>query len=499
MSSHSTSTDTGGTSPQTGAKPSGWLDRYFDITARGSSLSREIRGGVVTFFTMAYIVVLNPLIVGTPEDVNGNSLGVPQVAAATALVAGVMTILMGVIGRYPLAVATGLGLNAFVATSLVTEMTWADAMGLIVIEGILILIIVLTGFRTAVFNAVPSQLKTATSVGIGLFIALIGFVDAGFVTRVPDAAGTTVPVQLGGTGELFGWPSLVFCLGVLLFSVLVVRRVKGAMLIGIVTMTVVSIAIEAVGKLGPATGDDGSTNPGGWGLIVPEFPTELVSIPNLELLGQFSLLGSFERVGAIAVVLFVFTLMLADFFDTMGTVVGVGSEANLLDEKGRLPGIGKVFFVDSVAAIAGGAASTSSNTTFVESAAGVGEGARTGLASVVTGILFLGAMFFTPLVAIVPFEAASPALVVVGFLMLTQIRGINFGDFGIALPAFLIIVLMPFTYSITNGIGAGFIAYVVIRASQGRGREIHPLMWVVSALFVAYFAIRPIEMLLGVA
>jgi AGZA family xanthine/uracil permease-like MFS transporter len=493
MSAHAVRTDPDDTGqPDRGAL--GFLDRYFEITARGSTLSRELRGGLVTFFTMAYIVVLNPLIIGTAPDAGGSVLGVPKVAAATALVAGVMTILMGVVGRYPFALATGLGLNAFVAASLASEMTWADAMGLIVMEGVIILVVVLTGFRTAVFNAIPTQLKTATSVGIGLFIAFIGFVDAGFVQRMPDAAGTTVPVQLGSTGQLFGWPALVFAVGVILVAVLVTRRVKGAILIGIASTTVFAVVVESFGNLGQA----GGSNPGGWSLVVPKVPSQLVGLPDLGLLGQFSLLGSFERVGAVAVVLFVFTLMLADFFDTMGTVVGVGDEAELLDEKGRLPGIGRVFFVDSLAAIGGGAASTSSNTTYVESAAGVGEGARTGLTSVVTGALFLLAMFFTPLVSIVPFEAASPALVVVGFLMMIQIRGLDFGDFGIAIPAFLTMVIMPFTYSITNGIGAGFVSYVAIRTCQGRAREIHPLMWVVSAMFLVYFAVRPLEVLLGV-
>lgn len=493
MNAHESGSGTADTEPAD-REPTGRIDRYFEITARGSTLNREIRGGLVTFFTMAYIVVLNPLIVGTAADVNGDTLGVARVAAVTALVAGVMTILMGVVGKYPFALATGLGLNAFVATTVVSEMTWADAMGLIVLEGLIILVIVLTGFRTAVFNAVPSGLKTATGVGIGLYIALIGFVDAGFVQRVPDAAGTTVPVELGSGGSLIGWPSLVFVIGVLLLAVLVTKRVRGAILIGIAVTTVLAIVTEGVANLGQA----GANNPGGWSLVVPEIPGDVVGVPDLSLLGNFSLLGSFERVGAVAAVLFVFTLMLADFFDTMGTVVGVGDEAGLLDEQGKLPGIGRVFFVDSLAAVAGGAASTSSNTTYVESAAGVGEGARTGLASVVTGVLFLLAMFVAPLVSVVPFEAASPALVLVGFLMLTQIRNIDFGDLGLAIPAFLTMILMPYTYSITNGIGAGFVSYVAIRLFQGRAREVHPLMWFVALLFVVYFAIGPIEAALGI-
>jgi len=475
--------------------PRNGLDRYFMVSERGSSMQREVRGGFATFFTMAYIVVLNPLIIGTVPDADGRVLGVPTVAAATALVAGLMTLLMGVVGRYPFAIAAGLGLNAFVTFSLASQMSWADAMGLVVLEGIIITVLVLTGFRTAVFHAIPGQLKTAISVGIGLFIALIGFVDAGFVRRT--GAGP-VPVELGVGGNLTGWPTVVFVVGLLVTAVLVARRTKGAILIGILGTTVFAIIIEAIADIGPSFTPPDQVNPSGWQLVVPTLPDEIVQGPDLSLLGDFSLFGGFARVGVIAAVLFVFTLMLADFFDTMGTVVGVGSEAGLLDERGQLPGVERVLLVDSVAAAAGGAASTSSNTTYIESAAGVGEGARTGLASVVTGTLFLLAIFLTPLVAVVPFEAATPALVIVGFLMITQVRNIDFGDYGIAIPAFLTMVLMPFSFSITNGIGAGFVSYVAIRAAQGRAREVHPLMWVVSVLFVLYFAIEPIERLLGV-
>ncbi|HEX6468791.1 MAG TPA: NCS2 family permease [Streptosporangiaceae bacterium] len=477
------------------------LDTYFKISERGSSVVQELRGGLATFVTMAYIVVLNPLIIGTVADKNHQYLGdltakgasIPLVAAGTALVAGVVTILMGVVGRYPFALATGLGLNAFVAVGIASDMSWEDAMGLIVLEGLIITALVLTGFRTAVFNAIPTQLKTAISVGIGLFIALVGFVDSGFVRRVPDVAGTTVPVQLGQTGQLAGWPVFVFAIGVLLTAFLVARRIRGAILIGIVATTILAIIVQAAAHVGSSVG-----NPRGWSLNVPELPKKIVETPDLGLLGQFSLFGGFAEVGVVAAVLLVFTLMLADFFDTMGTVVGVGAEAGLLDRDANLPGIRNVLLVDSLAAAAGGAASVSSNTTYIESAAGVGEGARTGLASVVTGVLFLGAMFLTPLVSVVPFEAATPALVVVGFLMMTQIRNIDFADYELAIPAFLTIVVMPYTYSISNGIGAGFVAYAVIKLVRGRIREVHPLLWVVSALFVIYFAIVPIKELLGI-
>jgi len=469
------------------------FDRYFSITERGSSIKQEIRGGTATFFTMAYIVVLNPLIIGTVPDVEGTVLGTERVAAVTALVAAVMTILMGVVGRYPFAIATGLGLNAFVTFSVASQMTWAEAMGLVVLEGIVIAVLVLVGLRKAVFNAIPLELKTAISVGIGLFIALIGLVDAGFVRRT---ATGPVPVQLGAAGELEGWPTLVFVIGLLITAVLVARKTRGAILVGILTTTAIAIVVEAVFDVGASFTPPDQVNASGWQLNVPTLPDDVFAVPDLSLLGSFSLFGGFARVGVLAAVLLVFTLMLADFFDTMGTVVGVAQEADLLEADGTLPGADRVLLVDSLAAVAGGAASASSATTYIESAAGVGDGARTGVASIVTGVLFLGALLVTPLVTIVPFEAASPALVIVGFLLLTQVRNIDFEDYSIGIPAFLTIVLMPFTYSITNGIGAGFVAYAVLKASQGKGREVSPLLWIIAVVFVVYFAIGPIEDLL---
>jgi AGZA family xanthine/uracil permease-like MFS transporter len=472
------------------------------MSARGSNYSREIRGGVVTFFTMAYIVVLNPLIIGTAKDMNGNFVGggtdvvkaITMVAAATALVAGLLSIIMGIVGRFPVALAAGLGLNGFVAFTLAPQMTWADAMGLVVIEGIIMLLLVLTGFRSAVFRAVPEQLKYAIGVGIGLFITIIGLVDAGVVR-------SGVPlISFGVFGELKGWPMFTFVFGLLLTIVLVVRKVKGAILIGLVGTTILAIIIEAIAGVGPKTGADGSVaNIVGWGLNVPKVPDSVVATPDLGLLGQFNLFGSFQIVGVIAAIIAIFALLLSDFFDTMGTVFGLSTEAELLDKDGEVPHLQSILIVDSIAAAAGGAASTSSNTAYIESASGIGDGARTGIASVVTGVLFLVAMFFTPLVQIVPYEAAAPALVVVGFLMMTQIRHIDFTNLEIGIPAFLIIVLMPFTYSITIGIGAGFIAWVVIKIFLGKAREINWLMWVIAIAFVLYFAVDPIRQGLGVS
>lgn len=480
----------------------GALQRVFKIDERGSSVGQEVRGGLATFFTMAYIVVLNPLIIGTQADSTGGFLGggsgpdLPKVAAVTALVAGVMTILMGVVANYPLALATGLGLNAFVTFGIakLPGMTWADAMGLVVLEGLIILLLVLTGFRTAVFRAVPLQLKTAISVGIGLFITIIGLVDAGFVRK---PAGPT-PVELGIGGFLAGWPTLVFVIGLLAMIVMLVRGVRGAILIGIVGATVLAIVVEAVVDIGSQTDATGTVvNPRGWGLGVPKLPSNVIDTPDFALLGQFSLLGSFSAIGFVSAVLLVFTLLLADFFDTMGTMVAIGAEAGLLDEDGNPPNIERILVVDSLAAAVGGAASVSSNTSYIESASGVGEGARTGLASVVTGVLFLLATFLAPLVAVVPYEAATPALVVVGFLMMQQVKGIDWDDLEIAIPAFLTIVLMPFTYSITAGIGAGFVSYAVIKLSRGKAAQVHPLLWVTAVLFVVYFAIDPIKGALG--
>ncbi|WP_029291604.1 NCS2 family permease [Cellulomonas sp. HZM] len=482
--------------PAAPARPTNALDRYFKISERGSTIGTEVRGGLVTFFTMAYIIVLNPIILGG-KDGTGASLASPAtIAATTALVAGVLTILMGTVANFPLALATGLGINAVVAVSIAAlpDMTWADAMGIVVMEGVIILILVLTGFRQAVFNAVPVWLKTAISVGIGLFIAFIGLVDSGFIR---STGVDSPPVQLGPAGSISTWPLLVFVVGLVLMVVLMAKKVRGAILISIVVTTIVAIVVESIAKVGGAFGADGTPNPAGFRLNVPKWPTTIVDTPDFGLLGHFSLFGSFHKIGVVAVVLLVFSLLLADFFDTMGTMVAVGSEAGLLDEKGNPPRTQQILVVDSIAAAAGGAAGISSNTSYIESAAGVGEGARTGLASVVTGIAFLLATFLAPLVKIIPSEAAAPALVVVGYLMVTQVSGIDWKSYEIAVPAFFTIVLMPFTYSITAGIGAGVIFYVILQVVVGKARKLHPLMWLIAAMFVLYFVRGPLSNWLG--
>jgi AGZA family xanthine/uracil permease-like MFS transporter len=453
------------------------LDRYFHISERGSDVRTEVLAGVTTFMTMAYILFLNPIILGQVPDREGVTLDSAQVLTVTALAAAIATIAMGVFGKSPFAIAAGLGLNAVVAFQLVggNQLTWPEAMGVVVTEGIIIFILVLTKFRQAVMDAVPMPIKQAIAVGIGLFITIIGFVDAGFVTSTTLPAP---PLQLGTGGELRGWPILIFIIGLLLIVFLYTRKVRGSLLIGILITTVLAVIVNEAFLEGEGFG--GAANFG----KVADFP----SGDNFALIGDFSF-GFFAEMGAIAAILAVFTLMLSDFFDTMGTVVGLGREANLLDKDGRLPNIDRVLAVDSGAAALGGVFSASSNTTYIESASGIADGGRTGLTAVVCGGLFLLAIFFSPLAAIIPLHAAAPALVLVGFLMMTHVREIPWDDLELAIPAFLTIVLMPFTYSITNGIGAGFIAYVFIKLSRGKASEVHPMMWVASIAFVVYFGI----------
>ncbi|MGO3328503.1 NCS2 family permease [Gordonia sp. (in: high G+C Gram-positive bacteria)] len=478
-------------------KPTGVLDRYFKISERGSTLAREMRGGLVTFFAMAYIVVLNPIIIGgdaatnTNVDAFGHALNPNQVTAVTALVAGVMSVLFGVIANFPFAFAAGLGINSLLAVTIAPQMSWPAAMGLVVLDGIVIVILGLTGVRTAVFNAVPNELKAAIAAGIGAFIALVGLANAGFVTH---GAESGPPVQLGSDGSIATVPTMLFCIGVLVMGVLVVRKVPGGLLLGIVIMTIVSIVVEAFLDLKTA-------DQGGWAMNVPGVPDGIGGLPDLSLVGDVDLFGAFtgafEHVSVLIACVFLFTLVLSNFFDAMGTMTGLGKEAGLTDKDGNLPGIGKALAVEGVGAVVGGAASSSSNTVFVESSSGIAEGARTGLANVVSGVLFLAAMFFTPLYTIVPMEAVAPALIVVGALMMGQVREIDFGRFDYALPAFLTIVVMPFTYSIANGIGVGFIAWVVLQTARGEFKKVHPLLWIVAALFIVYFARGPIENLIN--
>ncbi len=470
------------------AAPKNAVDRYFEISERGSTVGREVRGGIVTFVTMAYIVILNPIILSSGIDVDGNQLAFPAISAVTALTAGVMTILFGLISRLPFAFAAGLGINAFLAFSVVGQVTWPEAMALVVINGVLIVLLAATGLRRMIFDAVPVELKIAITVGIGLFIAFIGFVNAGFVTSTGNASP---PVGLGIAGSIATVPTLVFVFTLVVTGILVARKVRGGLLIGLVSGTVLAVIIEAIWHLGAAT-----ENPGGWGLTVPALNGSPFGVPDLSLVGAVSF--DFGKVGFITIIMLVFTLLFTNFFDAMGTFTGLSREAGLADEKGNFPRLKSALVVEGVGAIAGGLSSSSSNTVFIESGSGIGEGARTGLANLVTGGLFLLAMFFTPLTQIVPTEVAAAALVVVGAMMMTQIKSIDMSDFGVALPVFLTVSVMPLSYSIANGIGAGFVSWVLIRAFSGKAREIHWLLWIVAAGFVIFFARGPIEAALGV-
>ncbi|HWQ11420.1 MAG TPA: NCS2 family permease [Roseiflexaceae bacterium] len=456
------------------------LERWFQITARGSSVRTEVVAGLTTFFVMAYIIFVNPAILsGGPLEGQG-----PPFAAtvtATCLAAGLMSIAMGLFTNYPFALASGLGLNAVVAFQLILGLglPWQAAMGVVFLEGLLVTLLVLTGFRTVVMRAIPLALKRAISVGIGLFILFIGLNNAGLVRQ-----GQGTPVTLG---DLTTFPVLLATLGLLLTMLFVARGLRAAILLGVVATTLIGIAAHyALGA------DVTNAVPGVQGALPSPFPP-----PSFETIGQGLNVDVFRLVGVVTAVALIFSLMLSDFFDTMGTVIGVGEQAGFLTAAGELPGSDRVLLVDSLAAMVGGIFSASSVTTYIESAAGVAEGGRTGLTAVVTGVLFLLSILLAPIAGVVPAEATAPALIVVGFLMCGAIRDINFNSFAEGFPALLTMALMPFTYSITNGIGAGFIAYALIHAMTGRAREIHPLLWGAALAFVVYFLLPLLQHLFG--
>ncbi|WP_399891341.1 NCS2 family permease [Streptomyces sp. BBFR51] len=463
--------------------PSGrsWLDRYFHISHRGSTVAREVRGGVTTFMAMAYIVLLNPVIL-SGKDAAGDTLGQKALITATALAAAVTTLLMGFVGKVPLALAAGLSVSGVIAGQVVPQMTWPQAMGMCVMYGVVIMLLVVTGLREMIMNAIPLALKHGITMGIGLFIAIIGLVKGGFVH-----AGEATPLTLGPTGELAGWPVLLFAGTLLLIFMLQARNMPGAILIGIVTGTIVAAILNATGVIAPDQ----------WANGAPELHGSAVSMPDFSLFGGLEF-GGWGEVGAMTVGMIVFTLVLAGFFDAMATIIGVGTEAKLADDKGRMPGLSKALFIDGAGGAIGGVAGGSGQTVFVESATGVGEGARTGLASVVTGAFFAACLFFTPITAIVPQEVASAALVVIGAMMMMNARHVDWADRATAIPVFLTVVLMPFTYSITAGVAAGVISYVAIKVAQVRAREIGAFMWALTVIFVVYFALNPIESWLGV-
>jgi AGZA family xanthine/uracil permease-like MFS transporter len=458
-----------------------WLDRYFHISQRGSSIAREVRGGTTTFMAMAYILLLNPLIL-SGKDAAGDTLGQKALITATAFAAAFTTLLMGFVGKVPLALAAGLSVSGVLSSQVAPQMTWPQAMGMCVMYGVVIMLLVVTGLREMIMNAIPLALKHAITMGIGLFIALIGLVKAGFVHQ-----GKATPVTLGPTGELAGWPVLLFAATLLLIFMLQARGIPGAILIGIVSGTVVAVVLNGLGVIDPKQ----------WASGAPELHGSAVSMPDFSLFGKVEF-GGWGQVGAMTVGMIVFTLVLAGFFDAMATIIGVGTEAKLADAQGRMPGLSKALFIDGAGGAVGGVAGASGQTVFVESATGVGEGARTGLSSVVTGLFFAACLFFTPLTAIVPGEVAAAALVVIGAMMMTNARHVDWADRATAIPVFLTVVIMPFTYSITAGVAAGVISYVAIKIAQGKAREIGAFMWGLTAIFLVFFALNPIESWMGV-
>jgi len=457
------------------------IKRSFNLDELGTNVRTEILAGVTTFLTMSYIIFVNPLFLsffGNP-DLAGKALPFSASLTATCLAAAVMCILMGIWTNYPFALAPGMGLNAIVAYQMVLGMglSWASAMGVIVMEGAIITILVITGFREAVMHSIPLSLKQAISVGIGLFIAFIGLVQAGFVQKSDSTL-----VTLGNFDNL---TVVVAIFGLLLTAILMKIRVKGALLIGIVGSTLLAIIINY------ASGLTAFASPN-----IARLPTSILSMPDFSTLGHFDF-GAFSKLGVMTAMILIFSVMLSDFFDTLGSVIGLGSEAKFLTPDGKLPRIKQVLLVDSLAAVAGGASSASSVTTYIESAAGISTGGRSGLTAVVVGILFFLAIFLSPLAGVVPKEATAPALIIVGFLMLSIVKELPFHKFDEAFPAFLIMIVMPLTYSISNGIGFGFITFTVIKLLSGRGREVHWLMYIVSFAFAVDFAIPALKLIFG--
>jgi AGZA family xanthine/uracil permease-like MFS transporter len=472
------------------------LERVFKLRAWGTTVGTELMAGLTTFMVMGYIIFVNPTILTTTQQEASRA----GITTATCLVAGIMTILMGLYANRAFAIAPGLGINAIVAFQLVAaqKLTYGEAMGVIVTEGVIITLLVLVGLRRVVMEAIPEDLKKAISVGIGLFILFIGLVEAGLVRQ-----GQGTPLEMA---PLTGWTLAVAVLGLLLTIVLMARDVRGALLWGVLGTTVIAIIVNALNGNKLWLSPD-AANPGKFiDLGVAEIPAKIVARPDFSTLGLVSF-NYFSKLGILTAVLIVFAIMLSDFFDTLGTLVGVGGQAGYLDEKGDLPDAQKPLLVDSLAAVAGGLGGTSSATTYIESAAGVGVGGRTGLTAVVTGVLFLLAMPFWPIVGVVPAQATAPALILVGFLMTgvlarrevrderglhVEAGGIDFANLAIGLPALATIILMPLTYNITNGIGAGFILYTLIRLVKGEWRDIHPALYIVTAAFLLYFLRLPL-------
>jgi AGZA family xanthine/uracil permease-like MFS transporter len=440
------------------------IDRWFEVTARGSTFRTEVIGGATTFLTLVYIVFVNPSILTGTADLNGTKLVFDQVLAVTALAGGLLTIVMGIFGRYPFALAAGLGLNAFAAAEVAAHrVTWASMMGIFVIDGAIIVVLVVLGLRERIIDAIPYDLKLAIGIGIGAFITVVGLKNAGFIV----AGG-----ELGTLGQLGTWKMLVFVVGLLLTWGLYRRGVRGALLIGIVGATALATIINALDHYRIWTDGTARLPQGSW-LTTPD----LALADGSHVAFHFGLLGG----GAVALIL---AVVMSDLFDNVGTSVSVGRNAGMLDEQGRLPRIRTALGIDGLAAMVGGFTSSSSNTTFIESNAGVSAGARTGLASVVTGVLLLLCMFISPIAGIIPTQATAQALVIVGVMMFSLVRDMRWDNTS-PLATFATIIVMPVTYSIANGVGVGIILHTASELMAGR--RVNLLLIVFSGFFIWYF------------
>ena len=436
------------------------MDRLFHISERGSSVGTELRAGLTTFLAMAYIIAVNPAVLSAA----GIDPGV--LACTTCIGAGIMTICMGVFANRPLACASGLGINAMVAgiTTTVCDGDWRVAMGVIFLEGIVILLLVVCGLREAIMDAIPVVLRHAISVGLGLFIALIGLADAGIIVA---GEGTVI-----GLGNVTSPAFIVGIISILVTVALAARDVPGSLLIGIIVAVIAGI------PLGVTTVPDAIVAP----LDVRTFGAPFATTDD----GSLAIVKVLTNPTLLVVA---FSLLMSDFFDTMGTAMAVAKQGEFLTKDGNVENIREILLVDSAAAAAGGLFGVSSITTFVESASGAADGGRTGLTSIATGVLLILAAFFSPVVACVPAAATCGALVYVGFLMMGDVRQIDWSDISQGFPAFLIVAGISFTYSISAGIGMGFIAYVVIALFKGEAARVKPLMWVAAAAFLVYFLV----------
>ncbi|HOT22352.1 MAG TPA: NCS2 family permease [Sedimentibacter sp.] len=431
------------------------MKQFFKLEENNTNVKTEVLAGITTFMTIAYILIVNPIILSeTGMDFGG-------IFTATALSSLIATLMMALYANYPFALAPGMGLNAFFAFTVVLGpmgKSWEFALTAVLIEGIIFILLSFIKAREAIFESIPLNLKNAVSVGIGIFISFIGLSGAGIVK-----AGNGTLVALG---ELTSGAPLLAIIGIIITGLLLIKNVKGALLIGIVITTIIGIPMGVT--------------------ILPENFSTIVSMPPSLKDVAFKFVG-FDQIFSFEMLVVVFTFLFVDIFDTVGTLAGVATKANMLDEEGKLPRVGAALMSDAVGTVVGACLGTSTVTTYVESASGVAEGGRTGMTSLVTAAMFGVALFFAPLFTLVPSAATAPALVIVGLFMMSPITKINFNDYTEAIPAFLTIVMMPFAYSIAEGIVFGMVSYVILKAISGKFKDISLVMWILSVLFVLRF------------